>query len=357
MRRLVAWTIGLVASVAATAAAPQPASLPTAPAAEEPRLPDAPPPIAPLRRGPDGQIEVVDPASTQRAGESLCSKGAICVGPGQRYRTLAAGLEATRDGDLIELVGGTYRTSASLARRKLTLRGVAGRAHIDCAGAALAGERACLLLAADGITLDNLEVSGAAPADGSDGMAACIANEPGLDFSVSRLVCHDSQNGIVAHGGTIVILESEFYNNGWNKGSNNAAFDDGCLLTVRGSTFRDARTGAELMSRCTRTTITDSNFRSISSNVILDLPDGGETLVYRSTLEKMRDAAGGDIIRFSADSCRYPGTVVFKEVRIVNALRDTALRNYDRCFGNAIVLDRVTFEGVPPRQFGYILAR
>jgi hypothetical protein len=356
MQRLVGGMIGLVAIVAATAAAPQPAPLPAPPEAAQPRLPDAGPPIAPLRRGADGQIETIDPASEARSGTPLCSKAALCVGPRQRYRTLAAGLEAARDGDEIELVGGTYRESVTLARRKLTLRGVAGRPHIDCAGLALAGDRACLLLAGDDITLDNLEVSGAAPAAASDVPAACLANAPGADFSLSRILCHDSQNGIVAHGGTIVIAESEFYDNGGNRGSNNAAFDGGCLLTVRGSTFRDARTGAELLSRCSSTTITNSNFRSGRSSVILDLPDGGETLVYRSTLEKV-NAAFGDIIRFSEDACRYPGTVVFKEVRIVNARLDTALRNYDRCFGNAIVLEQVRFEGVPPRQIGYILAR
>jgi len=90
---------------------------------------------------------------------------------------------------------------------------------------------------------------------------------------------------------------------------------------------------------------------------MLDLPDGGETLVYRSRFEKVLDAGSGDIIRFAEDDCRNPGTVVFKEVRIVNSRLDTALRNYDRCRGDAIVLERVTFDGVPPREIGYILTR
>jgi hypothetical protein len=357
MRRLVPGLIGLVAAiVAASAATPQTAPLPAVSDIVRPRLPEAPPPIAPLRRGADGQVEIIDPAAEQRAGVPLCDKGAICIGPSQRYRTLASGLAAAHDGAVIELIGGTYHESATLAYPRLTLRGVAGRPHIDCAGVALAGAKACVLLSGGGITLDNLEISGAVSGDAANAPAACISNEAGVDFSLSRILCHDSQNGILARGGTIVISESEFYDNGLTRGTENGAFDGGCLLTVRASIFRDARAGAELRSRCASTTITDSTFRSGRSEVILDLPDGGETMIYRSTLEKFSDTFG-DIIRFSADSCRHPGSVVFKQVRIVNARLDTALRNYDRCFSNAIVLEHVTFEGVPPLRIGYILNR
>ena len=352
MKRLGSGMVGLVAAVAWNTLAPQ------VPLADEPRLPDAGPPIAPLHRGAGGEIEIVDPASARRSGAPLCDKGALCVGPGQRHRTLSAGLAAAKDGELVELIGGTYRESVTLGYRNLTLRGVAGRPHIDCKGLALAGDRGCLLLAADGITLENLELSGAAPIDASGEVAAsCIAAEPDIDFSLSGIVCHDSQNGVIAHGGKVLIVESEFYGNGTRRGANNVALDEGCFLTVRSSIFRDARYGAELVARCARTTISDSTFRSAEGKVALDLPEGGETLVYRTNFEKLRDAAQGDLIRFSAEGCRYPGSMVLKDVRMANVRPDTGLRNFDRCFGNAIILEHVTFEGVPPQQVGYILVR
>ena len=354
MKRLVSGVIGLMAAVAAGAAALQLMGA----VADEPRLPDTAPPIAPLHRGADGSIEILDPATARRAGMPLCSKGALCVGPGQHYRTLAAGLAAAKDGDVVELIGGTYRESATLFLRHLTLRGVAGRPHIDCAGLALAGDRACLLLAADGITLDNLELSGAAPIDASDETAvACIAGLPDLDFSLSAIVCHGAQNGIIAHGGTILIDESDFYDNGGSRSGNNVALDDGCLLTVRSSTFRDAKHGAELIARCARVTISDSTFRSAAGKVALELPEGGEVMVYRSTFEKVRDAVPGDFVRFSAEGCRYPGSMLLKDVRIVNVRPDTGVRNFDRCFGSAIVLEHVTVEGVAVQETGYVLAR
>lgn len=354
MKRLVPGIIGLMAAVAASGVVLRLVGA----VADEPRLPDTAPPIAPLHRGADGSIEILDPAAARRAGTPLCSKGALCVGPGQHYRTLVAGLAAAKDGDVVELIGGTYRESATLFLRHLTLRGVAGRPHIDCAGLALAGDRACLLLAADGITLDNLEVSGAAPLDASgETAAACVAGVPDVDFSLSAIVCHDSQNGVIAHGGAIVIDESEFYANGASRGGNNVALDDGCLLTVRSSTFRDATHGDELVARCARTTISDSTFRSAAGKVALDLPEGGEVTVYRSSFEKVRDAQAGDFIRYSAEGCRYPGSMLLKDVRIVNVRPDTGVRNFDRCFGSAIVLEHVTVEGAPVQETGYVLAR
>jgi len=294
----------------------------------------------------------------RRSGAALCSKDALCVGRGQHYHTLAAGLAAAKDGAVVELIGGTYRESTVLLHRNLTLRGVAGRPHIDCAGLALAGDRACLLLAADGITLDNLELSGAAPIEASGETAgSCVAAEAGIDFSLTGILCHDSQNGLIAHGGTIAITDSEFYANGANRGANNVALDEGCIVTVRGSTFRDAKSGAEFVARCASVTISDSTFRSGAGKVAVDLPEGGEVLVYRSNFEKLRDATPGDFIRFAAEGCRYPGSVVFKDVRFVNVRPDTGLRNFDRCFGNAIILEHATIEGAPLQQTGYVLVR
>ena len=71
----------------------------------------------------------------------------------------------------------------------------------------------------------------------------------------------------------------------------------------------------------------------------------------------MRDAEAGDLVRFSAEGCRYPGSMVLKDVRIVNVRPDTGVRNFDRCFGSAIILEHVTVEGVPVQQTGYVLTR
>src|SRR5882757_2932837 len=128
--------------------------------ANEPHLPEAPT-IGAVRRGMNGQLEIFGPTKQQGTEERRCSVGTICVGSGQAYPNLASALPVTREGDVVEIVAATYHETAKIAAKKVTLRSVGGRAHFDCAGLRISDDKACLLLAADGITLDNLEISGA----------------------------------------------------------------------------------------------------------------------------------------------------------------------------------------------------
>ncbi|HSE78622.1 MAG TPA: hypothetical protein VLG66_11515, partial [Alphaproteobacteria bacterium] len=98
--------------------------------AQPPGLPPAPSPIGPLRRRPDGQIEVIaPPPSGQRQQPGPCSANAICVGWGDGPRTLSQALQYAGDGALIEVVGGVYRESVAIDWNRITIRGVAGRPH------------------------------------------------------------------------------------------------------------------------------------------------------------------------------------------------------------------------------------
>jgi hypothetical protein len=323
-------------------------------AADEPRLPPAGSTIAPIRRGANGQLEVVDPTKQQGTGERRCSAGAICVGSGQAYATLAAALAVAREGDVIEIVAATYHETATIAVKKVTVRGVAGRPHFDCAGMKLAADKACLLLAADGITLDNLEISGAVLPDGLGANGACVRNEPRMSYSLKRIVCYGSQDGVLSDGGTILIENSEFYDNGWTGQTHNIYLSGNCSVTVRGSIFRDAREGHEFKSRCAKTEISDSTFRSTKGSRNLDISDGGETILYRSTLVKTRGADNHEIIGFAPESCSHPGDMLVKEVRIVNAEPEADIRNFDKCEGHPITLENVTFEGIAPKLIGFI---
>lgn len=90
-------------------------------------------------------------------------------------------------------------------------------------------------------------------------------------------------------------------------------------MTVRGSVFRDARAGDEFKSRCRKTLISDSTFRSTRGSHAIDIPDGGETLIYRSTLTKPFGTENQEILSFAAESCRYPEALTLKQVHIVNS--------------------------------------
>ena len=195
----------------------------------------------------NGEIETFDPTKEKGQAPSLCDGNAICVGADQAFTTLASAAAAARDGDLIEVVAGLYRETAKIDRKNVTVRGIKGRPHFDCAGLRLVEDKACLLITGNGITLDNLEISGATvpPDKGENG--ACIRNGRNNSFTIRNVICHGSQDGILSAGGTIVIENSEFYDNGWTGLTHNVYFAGNCnSVTVRGSIFRDARDRARV---------------------------------------------------------------------------------------------------------------
>ena len=323
-----------------------------------PQLPESGQPIGVLHRGPNGEIEVVDPTKEHGTGKSVCAKGTICVGPDQAYPSLANAIAAARDGDTIEVVGGTYHETGTIRAQNVTVRGIAGRPHIDCSGLRIAADKACLLLAAQNITLENLEISGAEISQPLGANGACIRNEPDMSFTIRQVICHGSQEGILSDGGKIVIENSEFYDNGWTGSTHNVYFSGNCIsVTVRGSIFRDAHIGHEFKSRCARTEISDSTFRGTRGSRDLDIPDGGETVVYRSTLLMAPGAESDEIVGFAAESCRVPGDMLLKDVRIINQRQRAVIHNFDKCTGHPIILEHVTYEGTPPIEQGYILKR
>ena len=327
--------------------------------AQPPGLPPAPPPIGPLRRGPDGKIEVIAPPTAgQQNQPGSCSAKAICVGGERGPPTLAQALKLASDGALIEVVGGVYRESVAIDLNQVTIRGVAGRPHFDCGGVPVGDNKACFLLRGDQIMLDNLEISGVEIAAelGADG--ACVRNTRGRSFSVRGLICHDSQNGILTDGGSIVIENSEFYNNGRDARTHNVYLDGDCIeVTVRNSIFHDARGGHEFKSRCRRTTILDSSFQSTRSSRNIDVPDGGETFIYNTLLSKSLGASSVEFVAFAAESCRHRGVMHLRRVRIVNRNPRGAITNYDKCLGQPIIIEEATFEGYRPLLNGGVLLR
>ena len=330
------------------------ASTSQAPGAAVPQLPDAPPLIGPLRRGANGEIELITPEGERKAGRPLCAPGARCVGKGEAYPTLAAALAVARAGDTIDVIGGTYREAATIGIARLTLRGTAGRPHFDCAGVPLAGDKACLAIAADGVTLDNLEISGAAQAVGGEG--ACIHSDGDLRLTLSDIFCHGSQSGLVVAGGTIVISHSEFYENGGGGDGRNADFGRDCTsVTVSGSAFRDSTGGAEFTSRCLRAEISDSTFRSTRSLRALDFPVGGDAMVYRSTIEKGEGTRGKEIVAFASAACEHRGSLQLKQVEIANSRYDAIIVNSDKCVGDPITFEQVMVDGLPVATQGFIV--
>jgi hypothetical protein len=298
--------------------------------------------------------EAVEP---KRAAGTPCSAGVICVGAGG-YDSLGAAVAVAHDGDVIEVIAGTYRETVRIDRRNLVIRGVGDHPHFDCSGLRLKEDKSCLLLAADNIMLDNLEISGAVISADAGANGACIRNEPNLSFILRNIACHGSQDGILTDGGTIVIDNSEFFDNGWDDSTHNVYFSGDCpSATIRSSTFRDARAGHEFKSRCARNSIIASSFLSTHGSRNVDIPDGGETQISGGIMSKAAEATSSELIGFAGESCRNSGMMEVKDMKIVNSRGNAVIHNFDKCKDQAITLENMIYDGRMPRLVGLVVIR
>ncbi|MDH4277671.1 MAG: hypothetical protein OEW83_06255 [Acidimicrobiia bacterium] len=149
-----------------------------------------------------------DTSSPPDERAATCQSGTThCVGPSQRYATLAGGaaavavdaaVDAAGDGAVIKLLPGSYRETVAVGSDDVTIRSrPGGRATVDCGGLRPAGGKACILAVGTNLTVENLRVTGAR---GPDANEACFRNEPGTRFVVRGVECFGSNNGILGSG-------------------------------------------------------------------------------------------------------------------------------------------------------------
>jgi hypothetical protein len=84
----------------------------------------------------------------------------------------------------------------------------------------------------------------------------------------------------------------------------------------------------------------------------LDVPDGGKMLVYRSIFVKGPDAERDEMIGFTAESGAHSGALVLGGVTVINHRAHGIITIYNRCRREPMVLQHVTFVGVPPQRMG-----
>src|ERR1700722_14042188 len=90
----------------------------------------------------------------------------LTVGAGKTYATPCAAVAAAQPNDEIDISPGTYTDTCSLPVAGLTLKGVGGMPKIDVSAGMPAGSKGIYNIDADGITIENLELTGAAISSG-----------------------------------------------------------------------------------------------------------------------------------------------------------------------------------------------
>ena len=219
------------------------------------------------------------------------------VGAGKTYATPCKAFAAAAKGDVIEIQAGTYTGDVcTISQSKLTIRGVNGRPKI-AAGGKSAGGKAIWVVGGSDITIDNVEMYGAAVAD-KNGAALRLE---GTNFTLRNSFLHDNENGILSGvntASTVTIENNEFGHNGRGDGyTHNVYIGKAGKLTFRYNFSHDAHVGHNLKTRALYNTIAYNRFSSLRAGETgstaagkpsyeIDVPNGGTTFIIGNVIQQ-----------------------------------------------------------------------
>ena len=223
------------------------------------------------------------------------------VTTGTFYATVSAAILGAASGDVIQLSAGTYSEDFPTITTSLTIEGVGGLARLtplltvnpqpgDPVFQSPSNQKAVLVTRA-GVTLDHIEITGAAvsAANGSNG--AGIRYETG-SLTITNSHIFGNQEGLLANanpGAAITISNSEFDHNGAENGlTHNIYVGQIGTLTITNSYIHDALGGHEIKSRADNTIVTGTRIQDglADSSFLIDLPNGGVGLIANDVVEK-----------------------------------------------------------------------
>ena len=247
------------------------------------------------------------------------SAATLSVGPGKAFSAPCAAIAAARDGDTIEIEGGTtYKGDAcSINRHDLAIRGVNGRPRIDAAGKN-AADKGIWVVNGNNLTVDNVEMFGAKVMDGN-GAAFRLQ---GAGFTLRNSFIHDNENGILANANPnsdILIEYTEFGHNGRGDGqTHNLYIGKVRSLTFRYSFSHDANVGHNLKSRAMTNTIVYNRFSSTNPgekgstasgqpSYEIDLPNAGTSYVIGNIIQQPAANQNPAIVAYGEEGATNPG--------------------------------------------------
>jgi hypothetical protein len=257
----------------------------------------------------------------------------LTVGAGEAYKTIAAAVAASQDGDTIAVKAGTYANDYAEITKKVTLTSVGGFARLHSTG--LIPNRKAILITDTDITIKGFEFSGA-EVSGNDGGNGAGIRYQGGDLVIDSCYFTGNQDGIMGTSdgtGTVTIKDSEFFANGAVTGpsagfTHNLYISTGVArLTIENSYFHGARVGHEMKSRAKQTVIRNSRFvdgPTGTASYSIDLPNGGEVTITGSRIEQGPKSQNPDIIAFGEEGNLHPGSKLTIEDSLIENDLDTS---------------------------------
>jgi hypothetical protein len=256
---------------------------------------------------------------------SPASAETLTVGLGETYKTIAAAVAASHDGDTIEVKAGLYENDDAEITKKVTLTAVGGFARLHSTG--FIPNRKAILITDTDITIRGFEFSGARVSGNDGGNGAGIRYQSG-NLVIEECYFTDNQDGISGVGdgaGTVTINKSEFFANGAATGpsagfTHNLYLGGLARLAIESSYFHGARVGHEMKSRAMQTIV--RNTRVVdgptgTASYSIDLPNGGEATIVDSQIEQGPKSQNPNIIAFGEEGNLHPGSKLTVENSLI----------------------------------------
>ena len=258
----------------------------------------------------------------------------LTVGAGGQFATFYAAMSKAVDGDTIQIAAGTYVNDYGVIDKKVIVEGVGGMARFVQQNF-LDSNQGIFVVNTDA-TLRNLEIMGG---HNYSGRVAGIMVQGG-HVTIANSYIHDNDIGINASDNArtgIVMIDTEVAHNGNDdRGTPNMVVGAVGSVVIQNSTIHGAFSGHELTSRAFNALIENNRIYDGVGNpasFLLNIAQGGNTVIRNNILEKGEDSANGILIRIAGEGRAYSNT----DVEITDNMLITRLHNPDHPYTYFIV--------------------
>lgn len=288
------------------------------------------------------------------------------VSNGKRYPTLQAAADAAADNDTINVAPGTYANYLVYAqiRKPLTILGRGGIAVFTNTIPIPNGKGIIVSDVPNGttLTLDNLELSGAAVSADNGLNGAAVRLETG-DLVVTNSRIHDNQNGILSGNDPTSIAKisnSVIEHNGLGRQgyTHGVYFSRGAEVEIDHSTFRNDTYGHHIKSRAAKTVIANSLIDDgtvpAGASYDIDTPNGGAVIVHCNSIVKNANDRNYPMVTTGEEGelHRTNSLTVTDNLFTSNAPRDPIVGIQNRIAGMTAVVTGNIFVRIPHDMAG-----
>ena len=252
----------------------------------------------------------------------------LTVGAGKEYSTISAAVAASHNADVIQVQAGTYTNDFSTITDSITIECVGGMVNVVATVPPPNLKGIFTVGSGPGneptVTLQDLEISGAAIPDVDGGNGAGVRYQSG-HLTINNSYIYDNQDGLLGNpdaAGSILIESSEFAYNGSGTGfTHNIYVGDIATLFIKNSYIHDASVGHEIKSRAESTTINGTRIfdNNSTASYSIDLPNGGKASFGNDRIEQGPNTQNPAIISYGEEGSLHSGTsVLISGTTIVN---------------------------------------